>query len=336
MSYSGVPLIRAAVCECFVSAARTLGAPLEAHARASRFPLAALEDPTALIPQIPAWRFIERVSQSEADALFGLRMNQALAANNIKTISPFLANSANAFELLKRFCDSVRLQTNVAHFSIEEAKDFVWMFTDQMEPSHGSDQVELFQLIGTVSALQLVLGPSWRPAAIDFRFVKPALEIAQSPDLNPSRHRFGRPRAGIAIPRAELSTPLQPTGQTTGSSISASDVHALPANLAVEVQTAIGAMLADRVPTVARIEDLTGMSLRTLQRRLQREGTNFGKLLERARLERAQELLTTTDMPVVEISRMLNYSHVANFSRSFKRWSAVSPKTYRQLWRSGP
>ncbi len=332
MSQGSIPLLRAAVCECFINAAQAMGAPVERHARDSRLPLNALEDPTALLPQIPAWRFLERVSGKEGDALFGLRMNQALATNDIKTVAPFLARSPNVFTLLKRFCHSVSSQTNCAHYTIEEAEDHVWVYTNQAKPNHAADQVELFQLTGIMSVLQSALGANWRPLAIDFRFVEPITEIYHSPDLNPSHLRFGRPRAAIAMASPHLSMLLN-GASSANDLINTADVGNMPISLKTQVVTAMNSMLSERVPTVARIEDITNLSLRTLQRKLHREGSSFRQLLEQTRLQRAHELLTDTDMPIAEISSLLGYANPPAFTRSFKRWSAITPITYRQVWR---
>jgi AraC-like DNA-binding protein len=325
-------LLRAAVCDCFIEAGRSLGVPTDRYARETRLSLAALEDPTALVPQIPAWRFVERVTQKEGDALFGMRMSQSLAAHQIKTINPFLTDCPNLFSLLRKFCFSVRLQTNVANFTLVEAGDVVWVYTNQVEPSHGADQVELFHLSGIATVVQAALGPSWRPPMIDFQFSKPRIEITRSAALNPSQHRFARPQAGVAINRVDLSTPLQTDTYRVNSPVSTADIPGMPGNLKHQVLAAMETMLSERVPTVARIEDIANVSLRTLQRRLSLEGSGFRQLLEQARLQRAQELLTTTDLPVADIASMLGYSNPPAFSRSFRRWSAITPKTYRQLW----
>ena len=72
------------------------------------------------------------------------------------------------------------------------------------------------------------------------------------------------------------------------------------------------------------------MSESTLQRRLAKERTRFQGLLDQVRYRLALEYLQGTDLPVSEIAALLGFSNSANFSRSFKRWSATTPALMRQ------
>lgn len=47
------------------------------------------------------------------------------------------------------------------------------------------------------------------------------------------------------------------------------------------------------------------------------------------RIEKAKELLSYKDMNVSEVAFTLGYSNIAHFSRQFKKWSGVSPSSYR-------
>ncbi len=315
--------------------ARSLGTPVERYAIGSRLSLEMLQHPATLVPQIPVWRFVEKMSRQEGLALLGLHMNEALTAIDVKTVNPFLASSSNLYTLLKRFCGSIPMQTNVARYVPVEEGDLVWVRIHQQMPSHAPDQVELFQLVTVISAVQSVLGASWRPLAIEFKCVKPIIEIAHSEALNPCRHHFGCAIPGVAIPRMDVAALLNRDPTNSNSGLDKSDLGTMPDSYSSQVMTAVSAMLGNCVPNVARIEDITNLSLRNLQRKLQQEGTSFRELLEQARLERAHSLLSETVIPVTEISNMLGYSNPPAFSRSFKNWSAVTPKMYRQLQRTG-
>lgn len=74
-----------------------------------------------------------------------------------------------------------------------------------------------------------------------------------------------------------------------------------------------------------------GMSGRTLQRRLESEGTRFSDLVARAREGEARRRTRETDTPLSRIAEDLGFSDVASFSRAFKRWTGVPPGSYRRL-----
>ena len=83
-------------------------------------------------------------------------------------------------------------------------------------------------------------------------------------------------------------------------------------------------------PSTAVVADKLHMSESTLQRRLAREGCKFQQLLDQVRYRLAMEYLQGTHLPVTEVALLLGYSSAANFRRSFKRWSGVTPAEIRR------
>jgi AraC-like DNA-binding protein len=71
------------------------------------------------------------------------------------------------------------------------------------------------------------------------------------------------------------------------------------------------------------------MSKRTLQRHIQSEGTSFISIHEEVMVEKAKQLLITTENPISEIAFKLGYLNTSSFYRAFKKWNGVTPKKYR-------
>ncbi|MFI0848751.1 AraC family transcriptional regulator ligand-binding domain-containing protein [Mesorhizobium sp. IMUNJ 23232] len=72
-------------------------------------------------------------------------------------------------------------------------------------------------------------------------------------------------------------------------------------------------------------------SVRTLQRELNREGTDFRTLANLVRSQRALELLRHSDASVTQISGLLGYSAPAHFARALRKATGLGPKEFRQL-----
>lgn len=62
----------------------------------------------------------------------------------------------------------------------------------------------------------------------------------------------------------------------------------------------------------------------------QKTGSTFRDYLTEIRMEKAKQLLKTTDMKVYEICDCIGYNNVEHFNRMFKKLTDVSPGTYRK------
>jgi len=71
------------------------------------------------------------------------------------------------------------------------------------------------------------------------------------------------------------------------------------------------------------------MGLRTLQRRLESEGTAFSEVLDGARREVALELIET-DLPVRDLATRCGFSGSRALIRAFRRWTGNTPAAYRE------
>lgn len=60
-------------------------------------------------------------------------------------------------------------------------------------------------------------------------------------------------------------------------------------------------------------------------------GTTPKLYIQKLRIEKAKELLTTTHYSIQEIGLQVGYDHSSSFNRSFKQLESIGPKEYRNL-----
>ncbi len=87
---------------------------------------------------------------------------------------------------------------------------------------------------------------------------------------------------------------------------------------------------AERFPQVADLARALHHSTRTLKRKLAAEGHSFSELLDAERRVRAERMLRATDLSLEEIADRLDYSSLPNFARAFRRWTGMTPATFRK------
>ena len=101
------------------------------------------------------------------------------------------------------------------------------------------------------------------------------------------------------------------------------------AQVSGRARAAIIRRLPDGEPRRTEIASMLEMSERTLQRRLEAEGTSFQHLLDDTRRELAQQYLGQFDMSLAEATYLLGFGDKSTLVRACKRWFGTSPRHYR-------
>lgn len=83
-----------------------------------------------------------------------------------------------------------------------------------------------------------------------------------------------------------------------------------------------------RMPGQAEVASELHMSVRTLRRRLNEEGTGYREVVEQTREHLAEELLVTAGLTVEQVAQRLGYAEAASFVHAFRRWKGVSPRRW--------
>lgn len=82
------------------------------------------------------------------------------------------------------------------------------------------------------------------------------------------------------------------------------------------------------IPSLDDVAANYNITPRSLQRRLQEEGTSFQQTVDTVRKNLATHYLESGKYKVKEISSLLGYNELSAFSRAFKRWTGKTPIDY--------
>jgi AraC-like DNA-binding protein len=145
---------------------------------------------------------------------------------------------------------------------------------------------------------------------------------------------FGEVDSGLALPAALLDEPLATSDARLLATVTGLADEALRASpRGRELAPRVAAHLRTHLPDDAsadRVARALHMSARTLQRRLEGEGTSFTEVLDGTREELARALLADPALSLGEIGYRIGFADLASFSRAFRRWTGMPPGQFRR------
>jgi AraC-like DNA-binding protein len=99
------------------------------------------------------------------------------------------------------------------------------------------------------------------------------------------------------------------------------------------VRGAIQHRLTGHRPKIDDVARDLHVSARSLQRRLQESGSSYQDLLDEARHQMARYYLSKSVLELSETAYLLGYENTDSFSRAFRSWEGVPPKSWRDAHR---
>ncbi|WP_299285489.1 AraC family transcriptional regulator [uncultured Tateyamaria sp.] len=107
------------------------------------------------------------------------------------------------------------------------------------------------------------------------------------------------------------------------------EVQTAASPVTARLRTALPDMLPAGEASVQAAASRLRLSTRSLQRRLNEEGTRFQEVLDSTREVLARQYLCNTDLKIEEISYLLAYRDPNSFYRAFQGWTGQTPMAVR-------
>jgi AraC-like DNA-binding protein len=148
---------------------------------------------------------------------------------------------------------------------------------------------------------------------------------------------FNAPCAALAIDRADLDVPLgDHNAELQMLAVNYLDVQfpARPTSLAVQVRAMVERLLGTGACGYVEVADALSMHPRTLQRRLREEGATFEEIKDEARRDLAERYLAHPEVPLTQVTAMLDYREQSALTRSCQRWFRTTPRSLRASFSS--
>jgi AraC-like DNA-binding protein len=294
---------------------------------------AALDDPDARFAQDSMTRLWQRAVAVSGNPAIGLNMAKVVRPGSFHVVGYALMSSHTLQEGFARLVRYQRIIAEGADLSFRPLGQgyglILSIHGDHLAPARQSAEASL---ACTLAFCRWISGKPITPLQVCFQGEPPS-------DLEPYQQafqatlKFNCEHYALIFARSDLQTPL-PTANAALAQLHdrfAGEYLARFSESRVTHQTrqVVCRLLPQGEPKRDAVAQALCLSQRTLQRRLQEEGTSFQQLLDDTRRELVVQYLAQPNLTLLEIAYLLGFADPSNFFRAFRRWFASTPGEYR-------
>ena len=187
-------------------------------------------------------------------------------------------------------------------------------------------------------------GTGKRVSPLRVEFVQPRTEARHIEEHFQCEVVSGTPRNAIVFRAEDASTPfitrnaelLDLLAPQLEEQLRQSQSEGEVGGFVEMVRDAIQQRLTGQRPSMDVVARALHVSSRTLQRRLQEEGSSFQRVLDEARHRMARYYLGNSVLELNEAAYLLGYEDSNSFVRAFRGWEGVPPGHWRESQRMRP
>ncbi len=299
-----------------------------------------LTDDDALIPLRSVVNLLEASATATHCPDFGLRMSQSQDISVLGPLAIAMQNSPTVADALQLASRHLYVHCPAMVFTVIKSSHLapgsVELRLEILLPRQPVQRQVMDQCLGDMHHMLRFLARD--------RYSLKAVALPHAPEapLKTYTSFFNAPvhpaqeHGGLHISRQTLTATLQAVNE----SLRQIAVDYLTAHfgdpgqsISSRVRLAIRRTLSTAQASKSAIADLMGMHQRTLQRRLEAEGSSFEEIREEVRKQSALRYLCETRVPLTQLAGLLGLSEQSALTRSCRRWFAATPS---QIRKSGP
>jgi AraC-like DNA-binding protein len=239
---------------------------------------------------------------------------------------------------LRRLVRYSRIVSDALVITLETEAEATWVRLDVQPALHAFRPAADGRLAAVLSACREIAAAPIAPLTVQLPYRRPA-NVSDYERFFAAPLEFGALGAALLLRNDDLARPVTRTDKTLTGYLDRLAEQTLAAlgeerSMADRVRRLLWSELPEGLPTVDRVARALGLSARSLQRQLRKEGTSFAATLTQLRREMAPSLLRDGKLAVSEVAFLLGYEDPGAFQRSFRRWFGQSPRSFRKA--AGP
>ena len=294
---------------------------------------AALNDPDARFAQDGMTRLWQRAVEIAGNPAIGLNLASVMRPGAMHVVGYALMSSStlrDSFQRLVRYQRIIADGADLQFGSTDRgALLTLAIHGDRLPPARQSADGSL---ASTLAFCRWLTGKPLVPLEVYLQGPPPA-DVEPYQAVFQAPLRFNADSHGMLMRDVDMDIPL-PTANAELAQLHdqfAGDYLARFSDSRVthRARQVISRLLPQGEPRRETVAQSLHLSERTLQRRLDEEGTSFQLLLDDTRRRLAEQYLNRADLALLEVAYLLGFADPSNFFRAFKRWFAMTPGEYR-------
>jgi AraC-like DNA-binding protein len=321
-------IARASYLHVYIDVLREIGVPVERELAHSPLPTWIEDAPDAYVSIPAAIDWVARCGRDLELMEIGLlaARRTTLAAMEL-SFQQALLDAPTGFARMDTFLRAVAGEDSSLTIGTRREGEHIRIVCDTLrfDDNPAVCLAEWLNVQATVAVMRSIVGPRWCPTEITFVASSPPTKAVREVYGN-TRILTGRPHTSILVEAAGLARPCHECIRTPISPTAANSAW----SFARALRAVVRPYLSDGYPTLEHTAEAIGMSRRTLQRRLQDCGRTYSEVVAEARVELAFELLTDTNLRIIDVALAVGYENPQHFSRLFRRMTGMTPRSYRQ------
>ena len=290
-----------------------------------------LRNPENSISFVDLGRLLQTCIDATGCSHIGLLVGQRSGASNLGLVGRLMRNAPTMGDAILDLCrNQIRYIRGAVTYLMVRDETAYWGYTAYLPGIQAVEQINDGALAIGVNMMRELAGVSpdvvlmARATPRDVAAYRRCFGVA--PQFRAEQHALAFPAKLLAQPVRSADPGLRRILEKAVAEYWATQ---MPGTAEQVIRTLRARLFSANLTLAVVAKDLL-MPQRTLNRRLQAEGTNFRDLLNRARFDVAQTLLAGTGMAVTDLALALGYAETSTFTHAFRRWAGAAPSQWRE------
>lgn len=295
---------------------------------------AELEDPERRLAARLVVNLLEESARRSGCSSFGLLMAECRTFAQLGPLSLLLERLQSVREVVQAIIEYRRHVNDILELVMaDDGTTCIIQFN--VIPEYADSQAIDLMVARGVRNISGASGGRWQPACVHFTHKRPD-DLKAFHRCFPFGIEFEAEFNGLSCPSHDMEMPLplanEEMARHARKLLNLVPLESEDAPISDAVRRSLALLLPSGSATLENVAANLNVTIRSLQRGLEKEGQVFAGLLSETRRELAKRYLCASSHSITEISDLTGYSSSSAFTRWFHAEFGISPQSWRSEW----